>query len=501
MQSSFSSLYTANGYITNSDDDFQDASPPSQMVPAQMRPYDPYIPADQDSLVLHYMTNVLPIQYLLSDQSSIRRFIYSLIQTSPAARDAACALAAIHRDRVGYSSYNNGALNLVHGSSGETRLQILLTNLVQKTHMVTEGDAMAGLHAISTILFKGGRGAWDLSLQVASVYVKSVLENNQFYGPEDVMRHCTESTRFIIKTTMWFDVLASVTAQTIPRFLETYRQLFDPNRSYLEDAGNSRGRCPPETSMLDVMGCENNIVLAIAEISWLACWKETQVRNQCLSIPRLVERGLEIQRKYITPGGPCSPTARQVHPELAQAGMYARHTHLNGGGMNGGMNGGLGHNGMQAPMGSLHQSQKVDEHAEVEIRRSHTNDIFRASAKLYLHTVLSGDYPSCPEIIESVTDVIECLKRVPLNKGMLTRSVLRSVVFGICIAGCLTDNLNQREFLMQLLDSQQGERVGNLAEVKVLMRQVWERRTSGMSDQPVNWREVMKAQGELLLLV
>ncbi|KAI0091026.1 fungal-specific transcription factor domain-containing protein [Irpex rosettiformis] len=485
VHSSFSPLYTANmnGYNTNSDDDLQHTPPQDTMViPPQVRSYDATIPYEQKDLIQHYMSNVLPIQYLLSDMSSISSFIYHLIRSSPSARNAACVLAAIHREATNYSTYPDG-----RNGTAEFLVGRLSLSLKQKTE-VTEGDAMAGLHAISTILFRGGRGSWENFLCVASEYVREVLENNKFYGPEDVMMRCTESTRFIIKTTMWFDVLASVTTQSVPRFLETYKQLFDtPSGAYIEDPANytwnGMRRSPPQTSMLPVMGCENSIVLAIAEISELAYWKEMQIRKNSLSVPQLVERGMEIERKYLTPSGPSVLRPDMPHPELMQpqqAGMYGRHGHPNGGsGLNGMQN------GMQAPMG--------------KIRRQYTNDIFRASARLYLHTVLSGDYPSCPEIIESVTEVIQCLERVPLERSMLSRSVLRSVVFGICIAGCLTENPRQRDFLMRLLDSQEGEPVGNLRQVRELMRQVWERRNH-MHGQAVNWREVMRSQGELLLV-
>ncbi|KAI0342711.1 hypothetical protein BDW22DRAFT_1329876 [Trametopsis cervina] len=439
VQSSFSPLYTANGY--GSDEELQQSPDPNYEALTQpMNSYDTMIPYEQKELVQHYMSNVLPIQYLLSDQSTIRNFIYELIRSSQSAREAACMLAAIHRDRT--TRYSSSLAHYMY--------KRLFATLAQKSQF-TEGDAMAGLHAISTILFSGGRGAWESFLQVASQYVYGVLTNSRFYGPEDVMKHCTESTRFIVKTTMWFDVLASVTTQSVPRFLETYRTLFDVGaHAYIDE------RSPPETSMLPVMGCENNVVLAIAEISNLAYWKEVQRRRNALSVPKLVERGLEIERKYINPG--------VESPTLIRGGFPAAHV-------------------------------------GVELRRTLTNDIFRASARLYLHTVLSGDYPSCPEIVESVTEVIECLRRIPLDRALVSRSVLRSVVFGICIAGCLTDNPAQREFLMRLLDTQQGEGVGNVAEVKGLMQQVWLRR-SHKQGQQVNWREVMReSQSEMLLLV
>ena len=46
--------------------------------------------------------------------------------------------------------------------------------------------------------------------------------------------------------------------------------------------------------MLPVMGCENAIVLALAEISHLAHWKASHLRRGCLSIPDLVHRGAVI---------------------------------------------------------------------------------------------------------------------------------------------------------------------------------------------------------------
>ena len=68
---------------------------------------------------------------------------------------------------------------------------------------------------------------------------------------------------------------------------------------------------------------------------------------------------------------------------------------------------------------------------------------------------------------------------MPLDRPLVSRSVLRSVVFGICIAGCLTDNREQRAFLRRLLETQtqQAEKVGNVAEVMEVMREVWKKET------------------------
>lgn len=260
---------------------------------------------------------------------------------------------------------------------------------------------------------------------------------------------------------VWFDVLASVTQMRFPRFLEVYRTVFGPRSGAYIDSAPSTA-----LSMLPIMGCENHIVLAIAETSNLFRWKVAQARNGTLSIPRLVEKGLELDRKFLQETSPmlrsdpylCSPPSEK-YSDLETREIYQR--------------------------------------------RRLTNDIFRASARVYLHTVLSGDHPSSAEISNAVTETITALRRVPqANNASLSRSVVRSVVFGICISGCLTDQPSHQDFLRQLLEQQEVELVGNIVAVRRLMEDVWARRASGNKGAPVNWREVMCEGGrDLLLLV
>ena len=262
---------------------------------------------------------------------------------------------------------------------------------------------------------------------------------------------------------MWFDVLASVTQMRVPRFLEVYRSIFGPKQeAYIESAAS------PALSMIPIMGCENHIVLAIAEISELSHWKEMQTRIGCLSMPKLVQRGMEIEQKYL---------------QRNTGGMFPQDSYL------------------APPAGASYAGAEA---REIYHKRKLTNDIFRASARVYLHTVLSGDYPSSPEISAAVTETIECLKRIPqANNAALSRSVVRSVVFGICICGCLTDQPSQQAFLREMLEQQEVEVVGNVMAVRRLMEDVWRRRATaeGKKTWTVNWREVMFEGGRELLLV
>ena len=475
--SSLSASYNIN--MNNYSDDEQSLTSPDGGgidIPPTLNGYGLLPSMTQDHLLSHYFHNVLPIQYLLAD-SSITDFMANLIHNSASARDAACMLSALHLTTV--RAVDQSAVT-------EFYQRVRSTMLVERRY--DEGDAMAGLHIVSSFLFSGGRGNWEVWLGIASQYAQNILNNPAFYGPEEALRRCSESTRFIIKTTMWFDVLASVTTQQVPRFLETYRRIF--NSAFIGDplaAGGVSGE-ETATSMLPVMGCENKVVLAIAEISNLAHWKESMLRRGRLSYPELVQRGLGIEDTYLAPNTPVNPIV-PLQPGMYGPPALASHTADSGGG------GGAGGAGAGVGGGA---------EAEVIQRRRLTNAIFRASAKVYLHTVLSGDYPACPEIVGAVTETIGALHDVP-EQPSVHRSVVRSVVFGICLSGCLTDDRAQRAFLLKMLDRQQQESVGNIREVARLMQQVWARRDHERErghTAPVDWREVMReTHQDLLLLV
>jgi hypothetical protein len=199
VQSSFSLTYTQSYLVEDGYDDntANDQTPISASI----------VPDRQADLINHYMLNVLKIQYLLADRS-ISTVIYNFTQTSPSARDAVCLLSSLHR----HSVRDNNALfsNAMSVSLVNTALpyeahpnvfyERLRLSLLSKSSY-DEGEAMACLHVVSSFLFSGGRGDWDVYLDIASKYVMYALEDPNYYSPEDVLRHCPETTRFIVKTT------------------------------------------------------------------------------------------------------------------------------------------------------------------------------------------------------------------------------------------------------------------------------------------------------------
>ncbi|KAG2756768.1 hypothetical protein P692DRAFT_201433834 [Suillus brevipes Sb2] len=374
----------------------------------------------QNASLHYYMQHVLRIQYLHANRS-IDNLIWKLVHSSDSAREAACLLADLHR-----KSTRGNAFSAPSDHDVYTRIQRSLAT------SVTGGDAYASLCMVSYVLFSGGQGQWQAFLDSACEFSIKVLQRNHF-APDSALISCSESIRFIVKASMWFDVLASSTLIRRPKFLELIRALYDP------DIAVQDGRL--ELSMMGVMGCENCIVLALAEIADLACWKDDCRRAGRLSVPELVKRGQRIETILRSTNDPEDPSidTETTHP------------------------------------------------------RRLTFDVFRASALVYLYSVISGDDLKCPQIMSNITETFECLRRAEVLSPAC--HVVRSVVFSICICGCLTDVPRYRKYFLRRLQ-QQTDTMGNCARVAQHMKEVWSRRERG---EPVDWRVVMQ-QSQMLLV-
>lgn len=301
---------------------------------------------------------------------------------------------------------------------------------------------MASLHLISSFLFDGGGGEWEEWLNVACSYCEQLL--SRYSGIVDTLCNCNPQERFLLKTTIWFDVLASVTTLQSPRLLLHIRELCGPNASGVYDPSNAG--TPAELSMMSVMGCENSVVWALAETSALSAWKRSQEAHGRLSVPDLVSKGLDIGR-CLTP----SP-APLLQPTMMQT--------------------------------------------SVEQLRHSTAEIFHASARIYLSSVVSGDHVSIREIAEAVEDFMDCVRRIPLVSDSRS-AIVRSTVFSFFICGSFTDNPNYRQEIIDHLDH--GEGPGNSRTVRCMLREIWSSRASKKRSESVPWRKMLHEHKLLLV--
>ena len=462
---------------------YQDLAP-LHVIHGQRALVDPqYADRTDQFFVEHYLRHVRPKQYFFWDDRVVA-LLHAFALQNDAVRDAICSVASVHIRRMREGSIQlrgrtppspsrrallplSASLSEVpEGDDGNTyydRTQLALRHV--GPNGLTEAEAMAGLQCISSFLFAGGVGGWDYFLDIACQWVGMVFASfRQIAGDAFLLEELTKMKRekelgsFIVRTTMWFEVLASVTMGKPPRFLEVYQVLFADSGRIVEVGGSaSRIRTESEFSMLEVMGCDNLTFLALAEISALAAWKEEETKNQTLSFVELAERKAKIEER-------CLRAIAEAEANILRDGS------------------------------AMHDDS-------LQNRRRLTADIFRASARLYLHTVLSGDKPGVREVRDGVRDTIDALKRVPAEPKSLRCSVVRSVVFPLCLAGCMTDDVSERTTVKEFLEGEGG--AGNCGSVVAVMETVWERRDakrrggrrSAEDAADVSWRDVLRERG------
>ncbi|KAJ7732236.1 fungal-specific transcription factor domain-containing protein, partial [Mycena maculata] len=382
-------------------------------------------------LITYYLGSVMDLQYLLADSTSIRKIISSCVTNAGASPEAEAARLFASIDVQG-ANYRSDSSIVLQDTETESRY-----------NGFDEDDALAAISIISSVLFDGGGGAWQAWLDLSYTYADGIFRASNS-DPRDTLQHCSETMRFIIKTAIWFDVLAAITTQQAPRFLHRIRQLYSPETS----GGIFDPSLPPseELSMMSVMGCENHIVWAMAEVSALAVWKQDQIDRGCLSIPTLVARATEFDKTY-----------------LNQTAM------------------------MTLRFGA----------SDTEVARELSSNIFRAATRVYLRAIVSGDYyPHVPELIDAIEETMSFVRQTLTHSQKLHHSVVRSTVFAFFICGALTDNPRLQNEVYNKL-SLEGEdpstpTVGNIASIRNLLQQIWNGRSKISAHTPVPRRNVLR---------
>ncbi|KAJ2926858.1 hypothetical protein H1R20_g10253, partial [Candolleomyces eurysporus] len=399
-----------------------------------------------DESVRTYVLRISEIQYLLGDRSNLPTMIWESCQTHPNSQKALSLLTSIYYRR---QQHPNQAV--LANSEMHTQLHSLLDEL-GKGNFDDPDDAIAALHGVSMFLFDGGQGAWLNFLQLATQYVKKVLGSKAYGNPKDALLYANWKDAFIVKTSIWFDVLASITTARPPHFLQEIRAMFNPNYPGVYDPTfDSSSQC----SMMSPMGCENRVVWALAETSALAAWKDSEKIKRRLSIEELVQKASDIDTY-----------------------LYKK---------------------------PFEPSMEIGEDKDMEHIRYLASEIFRCATKLFLATVVNDDYPQVKKTQDAVDELIACFRNL-LTPGLdiyaVSRSVIRSTVFGIYICGSLTHNRTYREELLSHLDRESngrhGEGVGNCASIRKMLEDVWKVVASNPS-LPVPWRQILKER-EILLV-
>ncbi|KAF7312576.1 Zn(2)-C6 fungal-type domain-containing protein [Mycena indigotica] len=414
----------------------------------------------QENHCIYYFEHVRKVQFIFAG-NSVTNITCSMIVNEPrgAVTNAVCALASLHYTRMRVShGLEAPDPNPEHSTAkyfhDEAYFQLHNAKQVRGTY--GEADVVAALHLVWFSQLSGGATDWQPVFSVACDWLSQQTDLLTSDNPKLAIQRLPPSSQLIVKITLWLDIFSSLTVMRPPKYLALYKRLFGDLAGWQSHSDEIR--------MTTLTGCPEEVLLGIAEVSALAHWKAEQRRKGTLSNRDLIRRGDEIERRLRTALGamearggdmldktPLHPTLVQSDSEQVNAAPYP-----------------------------------------TSETRALVARIFEEAVVLYLHTVLNDSNPGVPEISTSVGSIVQHLHQLPPSE------VDRALVFPICLAGCMTDDSNWREFLKARLQAR-DESLGNLMRTRLLMEAVWQKRD--VSAMTVDWRETMRERGLNLLLV
>ncbi|KAL5526794.1 hypothetical protein ACEPAF_8519 [Sanghuangporus sanghuang] len=496
-------------------------------------------PALVDPHVQYYFDSVMPMQYSFASGRA-RGVLQNLFAREPygALVNASCALAAKHNKTIRVARlldppdadpqqstaqqfFNRACLQLANTTTHASDI-----GAAASSAGYSASDALASLHLVAYFSLQGGTGDWQIHLNMARNWLsQTALCAPENEAPKEALALMGEAEQLAAKMIIWYDVFAAISQQHSPRFLETCRRLFGSLISR-----EASGQTAEITNMSHFMGCPEDVLLILAETAALAQWKAQERQIGTLSNRELLRRGVAIENRLLVSSiaEGAAPTASaetaQMHPtrppgehsgsspamsgsQVGQGGTVSPVSDAIGASRSSvasastssfdpliaGERGtsGLGASGPRV-FGTVHDGNLPD--------RKYPSDIYQRVGKVFLHTatlylasVINDPSPSNPEISNAVTAIVSDLANltdVPVD---------RMFALPLALAGCMTDLLEQRQFIRSRLCSM-DEAIGNVRSVRILMERVWAVRDS--QGGVVDWYDIMRHDfGVEILLV
>ncbi|KAF8340410.1 fungal-specific transcription factor domain-containing protein [Cantharellus anzutake] len=409
---------------------------------------------NQEDLIFYYFSRVSQMQYIY-DRTSVDT-MHSFITRNPhgSVASAIIALSSLHDARM--RAAEGGIIGHLRTSNSHdlyfNRAQNELNSIVKSGRSLTEAEATAALHLISWWLFQGGwqggksgGSGWLEALDVACDWYEKnsgILSS----GPEPLktIYKLNPEGRFAARTTMWMDIFSGITLLRPPRFSRLYEHLLNYSPGQSDFFLSTNGCCD------EVMFCLSAIV-NLEHNKYHDELSTMEPYDREVAHSDFILRSHKLRKQLLSID--CSTQPISPFIELS--------------------------------MESSSSSAYPFTHSNPNVPDTYpTSEIFRQAALLYLSTVTSGYSPSVSHTQDAVAALKLSLEAVPFD---MVNKVDRSLVFPICLAGCMTDDLNLRNT------------VGNTITALQLMEAVWGMRDS--TGEAVAWRDVMNEMKFELLMV
>ncbi|KAI1270801.1 fungal-specific transcription factor domain-containing protein [Xylaria sp. FL0933] len=449
---------------------------------APSEPYSSAIGQSDDSvLIMFYMEHVFPFLFPFYQPPLLqggRAWILKMVMTSPVVRQAALCQSSY------FFLLSRGA---AHGDPlWETVLKQTreaFEVLRQALQVISESNIAEHLHGavrvMSSIMQVQRFEIAVLSLDncqshlnAALALFKQLLDSARAIEPstvrssfETVMNSLGTSSRslalvepfpsaeqaafrFSSSLLIFDDIVASTVLQERPRLYEYYHGL-------LEDAHGTR----PVIDLEDVVGCQNWVLVQIAEIAVLDAWKQRCKSSGTLDMLELVRRATAIKDSLET--------------HLAMLEGYTASNYDED-------------NGVLDVLTA--KSTTANQKPLVTLAWAH-------AALIYLSVVVSGWQPASVEIRFHVRRLIE----VPVRE-ISPPALLRTMVWPLCVAGCLAEPELATQFSGIIEALRPRSVFGTLQKALEVMENVWRNGNSGEAAGR-DLAACFRNQGDLVLLV
>ncbi|KIY69100.1 hypothetical protein CYLTODRAFT_421025 [Cylindrobasidium torrendii FP15055 ss-10] len=409
----------------------------------------------QEEHVRYFFENVRTTVYRLGGHA-LTNATYSIIVQDPrgALTNAVCAISSLHFTRMRVAQGLEAPDPHPEHSTAQSfhdEACFQISSSKQAKGCYDEGDVIAALHLISYGQLAGNGADYDAFLSIALDWISQTgLPTDD--NPKLTLFNTTPNRQLAVKLTMWLDIFSSFSSSRMPRYVGLYKRLLADDSVFwgLHDASLGAG-----IGMDAVIGCPDEALLCLVQVSALAHWKMSEQRKGTLSVRDLLRRADDLEQSLRNRKSSLSPEVHLMAPLQRIMG----------------------------PEGAASPSHE---------QRGLVGDIFRETALLYLHTVINDMRPGAPEISAGVMNVMRLLQNLAPSEFD------RNLTFPICLAGCMSDESTQRDMLKARLQAQ-NDTIGNLLRTRAVMEAVWQSRdTRGCA---VDWKNTLRERCTNLLLI
>ena len=224
------------------------------------------------------------------------------------------------------------------------------------------------------------------------------------------------------------DIVASTALQRRPR-------LYEQHESLLSTANNQEGPIDLEA----VIGCQNWVLLQVAEIAVLDEWKQNHTLSGDLDVMELVNQATAIRDSLLA--NPCCLESNQMKTSRGEAG--------------------------QADVFTIYDEKP----STVASQSALVTQVWAHAALIYLIVVACGWEPTSSDVRYRVDRVIELLTGNP--------ALLRTMVWPFCVAGCLAQPAQHDTFRRLVAALKLPSVFGAAKKALELMEKVWSRSEAG----------------------